>query len=76
VALERSQVVVRLLAGQPDALGERARRPGLCQLGEQAGADRVERGLGGGGVVDDGDVVLGPQPLTEILICQDLLSRR
>ena len=59
VALERPQVVVRLLAGEPDARRERAGGPGLGQLGEQAGADRIQRRLGGGGVVDDGDVVHG-----------------
>ena len=59
VALQRPQVVVRLLAGQPDARRERAGGPGLGQLGEQAGPDRIQRRLGGGGVVDDGDVVHG-----------------
>jgi len=51
-------VVVRLLAGEPgDAPRERAGGPGRGQLGEQAGADRIQRRLGGGGVLDDGDVV-------------------
>jgi hypothetical protein len=59
VALERPEVVVRLLAGQADARRQRARGPGLGQLGKQAGPDRVQRGLGGGGVLDDGDVVHG-----------------
>ena len=71
VALERPQVVVRLLAGQADARGERAGGSGLRELGEQAGADRVERGLGGGGVVDDGDVVHGCSVLTDNYFCQD-----
>ena len=34
-------------------------RGSLRILGEQPGADRVERGLGGGGVFDDGDFVHG-----------------
>src|ERR1700722_1193193 len=49
-------VVVRL-AGRADPRRERAGGPGLGQLGEQAGADRIQRRLGGGGVLDDGDVV-------------------
>ena len=57
VLLQRPQVVVDLLPGQPDAGCERAGRAGLGQLSEQPGPDRVQRSLGGGGVVDDGDVV-------------------
>jgi hypothetical protein len=69
-------VVVHLLAGQPDARGERAGGAGLGQLGEQASADRIERRLGGGGIVDDGDVVQGAYLVTDNLICQDLFYRR
>ena len=65
VMLQGPQVVVRLLAGEPDALGKAAGRRGLGQLGEQAGADRVQRGLGGGGIVDDGDVVHELQEITD-----------
>jgi len=50
------------LARQPDARRERAGGPGLGQLGEQAGANRVQRRLGGGGVLDDGDVVHKAHP--------------
>ena len=34
--------------------------PGSASADEQPGPDRVQRGLGRGGVVDDGDVVHGP----------------
>ena len=48
VTLERAQVVVGLLARQPDAAGERLAEPGFRQLGEQPRPDRVQRGLGRG----------------------------
>jgi hypothetical protein len=70
VALQRPQVVVRLLSGEPDACRERARGSGLGKLGEQAATDRVERSLGGGRVVDDGDIVHGPHFLTDNFRCQ------
>src|SRR5215210_2270123 len=54
--LQCAQVVVRLLAAEPHTGGERARRTGGGQLGEQARADRIQRRLGGGGALDDGDV--------------------
>ena len=49
VRLERAQVVVDLLARNPDPRGQRRGRAGLAQLGQQPGAHRVQRDRGGGG---------------------------
>ena len=56
VLLEGAQVVVDLLAGQPEPVPEGGRGAGLGQLGEQPGAHGVERRLRGGRVLDDRDV--------------------
>jgi aryl-alcohol dehydrogenase-like predicted oxidoreductase len=48
VRLERAQVVVDLLARQPDPRGQRRRRGGLGQLAQQPRAHGIERDDGGG----------------------------
>ena len=61
VGLERAQVVVDLLAREPEALGERRGRRRLGQLGQQARTHRVEGHHRGGRVVDHLDVDHEPQ---------------
>ena len=56
VGLERAQVVVDLLAGQPDPAGERRGRRRLGELGQQPRPHRVQRDDRGGGVLDHLDV--------------------
>src|SRR6266705_3933237 len=57
MALQGAQMVVDLLPGQAEAGGEHGCRGGLGEFGQEPGPGRVQRGLGGGGVVDDGDIV-------------------
>ncbi len=57
--LEGFEVVVDLLAGQAEECAQHGRGLGLGELGEEPGADGLERHFGGGGVVDDGDVQHG-----------------
>jgi hypothetical protein len=56
VRLERAEVVVHLLAREPDARRERRRRAGLRQLGQEARANRIERHHRRGGIIDDFEV--------------------
>src|SRR5438045_1027381 len=63
---ERGPVVGR---GEADLAGEHGGAARLGQFGEEPAADRVERDLGGGGVLDDGYVVHGPSlsPKTKVV---------
>ena len=72
VELERPEVVVDLLAGDPEAGGQRRRRRRLGQLGEQPGADGVERHDGGGRALDHLDVVHGRIVPLDKIVCQDV----
>ena len=74
--LERSQVVVDLLAGQPDAFGEHRRRTWLRELGQQARAHRIECDDRSSRVLDELDVQHGPQRTTDKLLCQRFIARR
>ncbi len=71
VLLEGPEVVVHQLPRHPDAGREGGRGGGLGQLGQQAGAHRVQRRLGRGGVLDDGDVEHAAHPVTDSNTCQD-----
>jgi hypothetical protein len=53
MALERAQVVVDLLPRESDLAGQRAGRPRFGELGEEPGADGVERNLRRLRVFDD-----------------------
>ena len=68
--LERAQVVVGLLAGQADALGERRRRTRLRQLGQDPRPDRVQEGPCRRGVVDGFDVEHGGDQSLDKMFCQ------
>ena len=76
VVLQRAQVVVDLLARQAGLRGEGRRGARIRQRREQPGADRVQRGLGRGGVVDDRDVVHERHLRTDNSFCQDYLCCR
>jgi hypothetical protein len=59
VCFEGAQVVVDLLPGEADLGGEHGGGSGCGEFGEEPAADGVEGHFGGGGVLDDGDVVHG-----------------
>jgi hypothetical protein len=76
VRLEDAEVVVELLAGDPDPLCQCRGGCRLGQFGEQAGADGVEGHDGGCGVVDDFDVEHhGAEDRIDKKSCQEIASR-
>ena len=70
VRFERVEVVVDLLAGDPDAACEGPGRRGLGELGEQQGPHRIERHRGGGRVLDHFHVAHGGHPALDDFSCQ------
>jgi hypothetical protein len=72
VPLQGPQVVVHLLPGQADAGGEHGRGGGFGQLGQEAGADGVQRHLGRGRVLDDRHLEHGGQASLDNFSCQEL----
>src|SRR5439155_8486741 len=65
VPLERPEVVVHLLTRKPHARRKGRCRARLGELCEEPAPNRVERDLGGGGVLDDCDVQHPRYPLTD-----------
>ena len=70
VGLERLEVVVELLAGDPHPGSEGSRGSRLRELGEQPGPRRVERDRGGRRVLDDLHVLHRGHRRLDNLVCQ------
>ena len=70
MTLERLEVVVDLLAGEPDGGGQHGGRSRLGQLSQQPGADGIQAGLCGGRVVDHSNALHVLQRATDKKICQ------
>ena len=69
MGFEGAQVVVELLARDPEARGERRGRGRAGQLGEEPAPDGVEGDRRGGRIVDDVDVEHGTSlALTNFLV--------
>ena len=76
VPLQLAQVVVDLLPGQPDPVGQHRRRRGLAQLGQQAGPRRVERDRGDSRILDHRDVhhAITIPPTTSIVKTKEVVG--